>query len=89
MDTTYEIRLRCYRYNSGDGGGRSVETVYCASESEAHAEFDKLKKIVEPRLYSLDEQPGGEYLEEHFGFHGFIESVLGLFKVETTITKLA
>ena len=89
MSTTYEVQFRCYRYNNGDGGWEGIETVRCASEAEAYEEFNTLSEIVKPRQHSLAEQPGGEYLEEHFGFYGFIESVVGLFKVDTTITRLA
>jgi hypothetical protein len=91
--THYEVRVLCYRYNSGRGdNGNFIETIEFDNEAEARACAEKMKSWA--RYYDFEKREpvipneGAEFADDRYPCGGFIESIEGVFKVDHTETKL-
>ena len=82
----FEVRVYCYHYNSGRGdNGYETEIIKYDDEQSARKTY-LLAEICAGQLTS----GSAEFVDRYFGYTcgGFVESVEGIFKVETTETKL-
>jgi hypothetical protein len=84
MITKYEVRFRLYHYNSGrmDNGWENEIRIFNTPEEA----FQLLAKI--EKAMSTEGDRGAQIVEDLGYYGGFIEEVLGVFKVEITETKL-
>ena len=90
--THYELRVLCYRYNSGRGdNGNFIATIEFDNEEQARACAEKMKSWC--RYYDFEKREpvipneGAEFVDERSACGGFIERIEGIFQITETELK--
>jgi hypothetical protein len=89
MTTRYEVRVLCYRYNSGRGdNGYFTEVLDFEDEGQARGCAENMQSWVrhydfEKREWEIPDK-GAEFVDQRSACGGFIERIEGVFEITET-----